>query len=90
MDVNRQLVEAASSCALPVKLTGKPGRVTAEQLKSTLQLFKYVFTSHVCDVLGVHVIVLSSPVCLSVSGSYSQTDRHIDLNFGMEVKWRKI
>ena len=40
MEVNRQIVEAASNCALPLKLTGKPGRVTAEQLHSTLQLFK--------------------------------------------------
>ena len=40
MEVNRQIVEAASSCALPLKLTGKPGRVTADQLNSTLQLFK--------------------------------------------------
>ncbi|ESO85938.1 hypothetical protein LOTGIDRAFT_235701 [Lottia gigantea] len=40
MDVNRQLVEAASSEKLPVKLTGKPGRITHQQLSSTLQLFQ--------------------------------------------------
>ena len=42
MDVNRQLVEAASTCNLPLSLKGKPTRVTAEQLQSTLDLFKWV------------------------------------------------
>ena len=40
MDVNRQLVEAASSRSLPLKLTGKPGRVTADSLQNTIKLFK--------------------------------------------------
>ena len=40
MDVNRKLVEAASSAGLPLKLTGKPGRVTPDQLKNTLNLFR--------------------------------------------------
>jgi len=40
MEVNRQLVEAASQCNLPLSLVGKPGRVTAEQLDSTLKLFR--------------------------------------------------
>ncbi|KAL4237716.1 Sec1 domain-containing protein 2 [Mactra antiquata] len=40
MDVNRQLIEAATDCDLPVSLKGKPTRVTAEQLNSTLNLFK--------------------------------------------------
>lgn len=39
MEVNRQLVEAASNSDLPVSLTGKPTKVTAEQLNSTLKLF---------------------------------------------------
>ncbi|XP_033732096.1 sec1 family domain-containing protein 2-like [Pecten maximus] len=40
MEVNRSLVEAASTEKLPLKLSGKPGRVTAEQLDNTLKLFK--------------------------------------------------
>lgn len=40
MEVNRSIVEAASTEKLPVKLSGKPGRVTAEQLDNTLKLFK--------------------------------------------------
>ncbi|XP_052789980.1 sec1 family domain-containing protein 2-like [Mya arenaria] len=40
MEVNRQLVEAAAQCDLPLSLSGKPGRVTAEQLDSTLKLFR--------------------------------------------------
>ncbi|XP_021340934.1 sec1 family domain-containing protein 2-like [Mizuhopecten yessoensis] len=40
MEVNRSLVESASTEKLPLKLSGKPGRVTAEQLDNTLQLFK--------------------------------------------------
>lgn len=40
MDVNRQLVEAASTCNLPLSLKGKPTKVTADQLQSTLDLFK--------------------------------------------------
>lgn len=42
MEVNRSLVEAASSEQLPLKLSGKPGRVSAEQLETTLRLFRYV------------------------------------------------
>ena len=40
MEVNRQLVDTASKENLPLKLTGKPGRVSAEQLENTLTLFK--------------------------------------------------
>ncbi|XP_076093578.1 sec1 family domain-containing protein 2-like isoform X2 [Mytilus galloprovincialis] len=40
MEVNRQLVDIASKENLPLKLTGKPGRVTADQLENTLSLFK--------------------------------------------------
>ncbi|CAC5400219.1 unnamed protein product [Mytilus coruscus] len=40
MEVNRQLVDTASKENLPLKLTGKPGRVTADQLENTLSLFK--------------------------------------------------
>ncbi|XP_041370834.1 sec1 family domain-containing protein 2-like [Gigantopelta aegis] len=40
MDVNRHLVEAASLQKLPLKLTGRVGRVTADQLDNTLALFK--------------------------------------------------
>ena len=40
MEVNRQLVDTASKENLPLKLTGKPGRVNAEQLENTLTLFK--------------------------------------------------
>ncbi len=55
-------------------------------------LLKMLITSHVSDVTGE--IVLTSFVCLCVCFSPSrypsQTDRHTDLNFGMEVKWRNI
>lgn len=44
MEVNRQLVDIASSENLPLKLTGKPGRVTADQLENTLSLFKWVYS----------------------------------------------
>ncbi|XP_013412242.1 sec1 family domain-containing protein 2 [Lingula anatina] len=40
MEVNRQLVEAASSEHLPLSLSGRPGRVTVEQLHSHVKLFK--------------------------------------------------
>ena len=40
MDVNRSIVEAASTEGLPIKLSGKPGRVTVEQIKSHLGLFR--------------------------------------------------
>ncbi|XP_053380994.1 sec1 family domain-containing protein 2-like isoform X2 [Mercenaria mercenaria] len=40
MEVNRQLIEAASACGLPISLTGKPTRISAEQLNSTLTLFR--------------------------------------------------
>ncbi|XP_050412270.1 sec1 family domain-containing protein 2 [Patella vulgata] len=40
MDVNRQLVESASNVKLPVKLSGKPGRVTPNVLYDTLNLFR--------------------------------------------------
>ncbi len=47
----------------------------------------YIFffiTPHICGVTGV--IVLTSCVCVSPS----QTERHTNLNFGMEVKWQDI
>ena len=44
MELNRQLVQAATSENLAIKLTGKPGRITADQLKQHVQLFKYVHT----------------------------------------------
>ncbi|KAI8779547.1 sec1 family domain-containing protein 2 [Biomphalaria glabrata] len=40
MDVNRKLVETASAEKLPLNLAGRPGRVTAEQIESTVTLFK--------------------------------------------------
>ena len=40
MDVNRQLVEAASVCNLPLSLKGKATKITADQLQCTLDLFK--------------------------------------------------
>ncbi len=42
-----------------------------------------IITPHVCDMSGVIVLTLS----LCVSRSHSRTDRHKDVNFGMEVKW---
>ncbi len=46
-----------------------------------------IVTSHVSDVMDV--IVLTSSVRLSVCPSHypGRTDGHINLNFGMEVKW---
>lgn len=40
MEVNRRLVETASAEKLPLNLTGRPGRITADQIDSTLSLFK--------------------------------------------------
>ena len=40
MELNRQLVEAASRENLPLRLSGRPGRVTIEQLDTHVSLFK--------------------------------------------------
>ncbi|XP_070581895.1 sec1 family domain-containing protein 2-like isoform X2 [Ptychodera flava] len=40
MEINRQLVEAASQEGLPLQLTGRLGRVNADTLQSHLKLFK--------------------------------------------------
>ncbi|KAK3101790.1 hypothetical protein FSP39_006372 [Pinctada imbricata] len=55
MDVNRQLVEAASRENLPLKLSGRPGRITADTIDSTVMLFKenYKAVSSHLDVLQV-------------------------------------
>lgn len=53
MEVNRQLVDTASKENLPLKLTGKPGRVSAEQLENTLTLFKGKY-----DVILKHINTL--------------------------------
>ncbi|XP_060569466.1 sec1 family domain-containing protein 2-like [Ruditapes philippinarum] len=67
MEVNRQLIEAASSCNLPVSLTGKPTRVSAEQLNATLSVFrgKYKEISKHLDWLQVSMATyqtLSNPI----------------------------
>ncbi|XP_005111562.1 sec1 family domain-containing protein 2 isoform X1 [Aplysia californica] len=55
MDVNRKLVETAASEKLPLNLAARPGRVTADQLDSTLALFsgKYPLISKHLDTLQV-------------------------------------
>jgi len=40
MEVNRQIIEAASQSNLPVALSGRPTKVTAEQINSTVKLFR--------------------------------------------------
>lgn len=45
MEVNRQLVEAAADSNLPISLSGKPTKVTADQLNSTLMLFRGKYNS---------------------------------------------
>ncbi|CAG5135876.1 unnamed protein product [Candidula unifasciata] len=40
MDVNRKLVETASAEKLPLRLSARPGRITADQIDSTVALFK--------------------------------------------------
>jgi hypothetical protein len=40
MEVNKQLVEAAMKENLPLRMSGKPGRITADQLESHIKLFK--------------------------------------------------
>ncbi|CAH1787281.1 unnamed protein product [Owenia fusiformis] len=40
MEVNRRLVESASTSGLPVKLDARPGRVSANTLESHVQLFR--------------------------------------------------
>ncbi|XP_064650152.1 sec1 family domain-containing protein 2-like [Lineus longissimus] len=40
MEVNKRLVEAAMKENLPLKMSGKPGRITADQLESHVKLFK--------------------------------------------------
>lgn len=67
MEVNRQLIEAASDCDLPISLSGKPTRVSAEQLNSTLSLFrgKYQEISEHLDWLQVSMATyhtLSNPI----------------------------
>ncbi len=48
-----------------------------------------IFTPHTFDVMGV--IVMTSCVRLSVCyHSQGRTDKHTDLNLGMEVKWKDI
>lgn len=64
MDVNRQLVEAASTCNLPLSLKGKPTRVTAEQLQSTLDLFKGNY-SHISSHLDAIQVAMATTQALS-------------------------
>ncbi|KAL3870286.1 hypothetical protein ACJMK2_038362 [Sinanodonta woodiana] len=67
MDVNRQLVEAASRAGLPISLKGKPTKVTAEQLYGTLDLFKGKYkqiTSHL-DAIQVAMAAAESLNCAS-------------------------
>lgn len=40
MEIHRNLVEAAAAESLPLSLSGKPGRVTAEQILHTITLFR--------------------------------------------------
>ncbi|CAL1535071.1 unnamed protein product [Lymnaea stagnalis] len=40
MEVNRRLVETASAEKLPLNLTGRPGRITADQIEASVSLFK--------------------------------------------------
>ena len=40
MDVNRKLVETAAAEKLPLNLSARPGRVTADQINTTLELFR--------------------------------------------------
>ena len=40
LEAHRQIVDAASRESLPLNLSGRPGRVTTEQLHNHLALFK--------------------------------------------------
>ncbi len=50
----------------------------------------FFITPHVCDVMGVIVLTQSVRLCVHVSRSQGGTDRHMYLNFGMEVRWKDI
>lgn len=60
MDVNRQLVEAASTCNLPLSLKGKPTKVTADQLQSTLDLFKGDYSNISAHLDAIQVAMATS------------------------------
>ncbi|KAH3796873.1 sec1 family domain-containing protein 2-like [Dreissena polymorpha] len=72
MEVNRQLVEAAVKNGLPLSLTGKPTRVSAEQLNSTLKLFRGQY-----DKISRHLDWLQVAMATSHSLS-SHSNRHVD------------
>ncbi|XP_059171977.1 sec1 family domain-containing protein 2-like isoform X2 [Physella acuta] len=65
LDVNRKLVEAASAEKLPINLSGRPGRVTADQLESTASLFK-----------GKYPLIMKHLDLLQVSMATSQALKH--------------
>lgn len=64
MDVNRQLVEAAATCNLPLSLKSKPTKVTADQLLSTLDLFKGNY-SNISTHLDAIQVAMATSQCLS-------------------------
>ncbi|XP_067662541.1 sec1 family domain-containing protein 2-like [Haliotis asinina] len=74
MAVNRRLVEAATSEKLPVNLAGKPGRVTAEQLDTTLNLFKGNYAA-----IESHLDTLQVAMATSQALKHQDTARHDNL-----------
>ncbi len=70
-----------------------PAQVTSTCSKTCCHPLILVITSHVSDVMGVIVLTLFVCLCVCVSVCYlshGRTYRHIDLNFGMKVKWKDI
>ncbi|XP_046555578.1 sec1 family domain-containing protein 2-like [Haliotis rubra] len=74
MAVNRRLVEAATSEKLPVNLAGKPGRVTAEQIDTTLSLFKGNYAA-----IESHLDTLQVAMATSQALKHQDTSRHDNL-----------
>ncbi|KAH9488309.1 Sec1 domain-containing protein 2 [Bulinus truncatus] len=71
MDVNRKLVETASSEKLPLNLSGRPGRVTADQIESTVTLFKGKYS-----LIEKHLDLLQTALATSQCLKHPNTTLH--------------
>jgi len=79
MEVNRLLVETATSEKLPLKLSGRPGRVTADQLDTTLDLFCGNY-----PVISKHLDILQLSAATSQSLRITAKSGHLDSLLALE------
>ncbi|BFZ20390.1 hypothetical protein BsWGS_23429 [Bradybaena similaris] len=71
MDVNRKLVETASAEKLPLQLSARPGRITADQIDLTVALFKGKYS-----LIKKHLDTLQVALATSQSLKHPLSSRH--------------